>query len=100
MNLDYEVVSLITPEWSKIWTVEEAEKKIVPFKFMGVGWYCHKNRHNNGTCVTLVLPHGAVNSHHHELYKFMVWNNSTYETIVKAFATIASASLVVDERVK
>lgn len=43
-------------DWNHIWTKEEAERELAPFKFNGPGWYLTKSIKNVGIDTLLVIP--------------------------------------------
>jgi hypothetical protein len=49
-----------SPDWEHLWTKEEAERELEPFKFTGPGWYLSKDRHGKPNTI-LAIPYSIDN---------------------------------------
>ena len=54
----------ITPDWTSVWTPDQAEKELENFKWQGAGWYINKSD------TLLVTPFGDDG----HFFKFNVYN--------------------------
>lgn len=77
------------PDWIHLYTINQMEEDLNPFKFKGVGWYL------SNIDSMLILPYPVRYPYTPEIYLVCVWNHCNAG---QAFSWIANAPIHEDTR--